>query len=85
MKPSLINYIKDHSKNGIWTGLEVDGVPSVRYQGTTQPVAPFLKHMGIKLNKADKYKEREEHAGMGESHAGGDTPDTGDGISEIQE
>jgi hypothetical protein len=85
MKPSLINYIKDHSKNGIWTGLEVDGVPSVRYQGKTQPVAPFLKQMNIKLTKADKYKERESHAGMGESQSEGHTSDTGDGISESQE
>ena len=85
MKASLITYIKDHSKGGVWTGLEVDGVPSVRYQGKTQPVEPILKHMGIKLNKADKYKVREEHAGMGESQSGGDTSDTGNGISEIQE
>ena len=60
-------------------------MPSIRYQGKTQPVEPFLKHMGIKLTKTNKYTVREEHAGMGESHAGGDTPDAGSGVSKEQE
>lgn len=85
MKTTTIEYIKHHSATGTWTGPEVDGVASIRYQGRVQPVAPFLKQLGIKLNKADKYSERLEHAGMGKPQFGGDTPDVGDGISQEQE
>lgn len=85
MKPTTVEYIKHHSSTGVWTGPMVDGVASFRYDGKVQPVEPFLKQMNIKLAKTNKYKEREEYAGMGESHVGGDTPDVGSGVSEEQE
>jgi len=85
MKPTTVEYIKQHSATGQWTGPMVDGVPSFRYDGKVQPVEPFLKQMNIKLTKSNKYTEREENAGMGKSHVGGDTPDVGSGVSEEQE
>lgn len=85
MKPTTVEYIRAHSATGEWTGKKVDGVNVVRYQGRDQPVEPFLKQLGIKLSKTNKYTERVEHAGMGESHAGGDTPDVGSGVSKEQE
>lgn len=85
MKQSFKNYIIEHSADGVWTGATEGGVPVVRYKGKRQPAEPFLAELGIKLNKTNKYTVREEDAGMGESYSGGDTPDTGDGVSEIQE
>lgn len=85
MKATTIEYIREHSKTGVWTGKIIDGVPVVRYQGSDQPVEPYLAQLGIELKKADKYKERLEHAGMGKPHVGGDTPDVGDGISQVKE
>jgi hypothetical protein len=85
MKATTIEFIREHSKTGSWTGKTLNGVPVIRYQGIEQSVEPFLKQLGIKLNKADKYSEREEHAGMGEPHVGGDTPDVGNGISQVKE
>jgi hypothetical protein len=41
--------------------------------------------LGIKLTKTNKYTERVEDAGMGESKSGGDTSDTGNGTSQSQE
>jgi hypothetical protein len=85
MKAATIEFIREHSKTGAWTGKMANGVPVIRYQGIEQSVEPFLKQLGIKLNKADKYTEREEHAGMGKPHVGGDTPDVGNGISQVKE
>jgi hypothetical protein len=85
MKATTIEYIREHSKSGVWTGPYIDGVAVVRYQGKDQPVEPFLKHMGIKLTKTNKYTVREENAGMGEIKSSGDTGDTGNGISQSQE
>jgi hypothetical protein len=85
MKATTIEYIREHSKSGVWTGKTINGVPVIRYQGKEQNVKPFLTQLGIKLNNADKYSEREENAGMGESKSGGDTSDTGNGISQSQE
>ena len=85
MKATTIEFIREHSKTGEWTGKTVDGVPVIRYQGKEQSVEPFLKQMNIKLTKTNKYTERVEDAGMGESKSGGDTSDTGNGISQSQE
>ena len=85
MKESFKNCLIEHSVNGAWTGPTQDGVPVITYMGIRQPVEPFLAQLGIKLKKADKYSERLEHAGMGKPHTGGDTPDVGDGISQVKE
>jgi hypothetical protein len=85
MKPTLIQYLIDHSKGGNWTGPTENNIPVITYMGNITPVEPFLAQLGIKLNKADKYSERLEHAGMGETKSGGDTSDIGNGISQSQE
>jgi hypothetical protein len=85
MKATTIEFIREHSKTGVWTGNTVDGVPVIRYQGSDQSVEPFLAQLGIKLNNADKYSEREEHAGMGESKSTGNPGDIGNGISQSKE
>ena len=85
MKPTLKEFIIKHSADGVWTGATEHGVPVVRHCGRNQPVQPFLDQLGIKLKKTNKYTVREEHAGMGKSHSGGDTPDTGNGVSQEQE
>lgn len=85
MKESFKNFLIENSKTGKWTGSTQDNVAVVTYMGEIVPVEPFLKQLGIKLAKSNKYTERQEHAGMGEPHAGGDTPDTGDGVSQEQE
>lgn len=84
MKQSLKDHIHHHSATGVWTGATENGVAVISYQGRVQPVEPFLKQLGIKLAKTTKYTESKENAGMGEPHAGGDTPDAGDGVSEEQ-
>lgn len=85
MKASLKEYIVQHSASGEWTGKTVDGVPVIRYQGKEQSVEPFLAQLGIKLTKSNKYTERVEDAGMGESKSTGDSGDAGDGTSQSQE
>lgn len=85
MKKNFIDFIHQHSATGVWTGASVDGVGVVKYQGQVQPVEPFLKQLGIKLTKTTKYTVRQDDAGMGESHAGGNTSDAGDGVSQEQE
>lgn len=85
MKAATIEFIREHSKTGVWTGKTENGVPVIRYQGKEQSVEPFLKQLGIKINKADKYSEREEHAGMGESKSTGNPGDIGNGISQSKE
>lgn len=84
MKQSLKDHIHHHSATGVWTGATENGVGVISYQGRVQPVEPFLKQLGIKLAKTNKYIERKDDAGMGESHVGGDTPDVGDGVSQEQ-
>ena len=85
MKKTLIEYLRAHSVDGVWTGATEDGVPVIRYESKTQPAQPFLDRLGLKLKKSTKYTERLEHAGMGEPQSGGDTPDTGNGVSQEQE
>jgi hypothetical protein len=85
MKETTIEFIREHSKTGVWTGKTEAGVPVFRYQGKEQSVEPFLVQLGIKLTKTNKYTEREENAGMGEPKSGGNNPDTGNGISQSQE
>ena len=85
MKKTLIDFLKAHSKDGVWTGATENGVPVVRYEGKSQPAQPFLDRLGIKLGKTNKYTERVENAGMGEPQSGGDTSDTRDGTSQGQE
>lgn len=85
MKESFKQYLIDHSQKGVWTGGVENGVPVITYMGETKPAEPFLAQLGIKLAKTTKYTESKENAGMGEPHTGGDTPDAGDGVSEIQE
>lgn len=85
MKQTLKDYLIANSVDGIWTGSTDAGVPIIRYAGKIQSAQPFLDQLGIKLRKTNKYTERVEHAGMGESHSGGDTSDVGDGVSQEQE
>jgi hypothetical protein len=85
IKPTLEAYLVAHSKDGTWTGREHEGVPMVVTQDGIVPAEPFLKHLGIKLTKTNKYTERVENAGMGESKSGGDTSDAGNGTSQSQE
>ena len=85
IKPTLEAYLIEHSKTGTWTGAEHNGVAVVTTHEGVVPAEPFLTHLGIKLTKSNKYTERVEDAGMGETQSGGDTSDTGDGISQSQE
>ena len=85
MKDTTIQFIREHSKTGVWTGKTEAGVPVFRYQGKEQSVEPFLAQLGIKLNKADKYSERLEHAGMGATKSTGNPGDIGNGISQVKE
>jgi len=85
MKPTLIKYLRDHSAGGTWTGSIEEGIPVVRIKGELISAEPFLAKLGIHLTKTNKYTESVKDAGMGESHSGGDTPDAGNGISQVQE
>ncbi len=85
MKPSLIQHLRDHSATGTWTGTVENGIPVVRINGEWTSAEPFLAKLGIHLAKTNKYTERLENAGMGKSQPGGDTPDAGNGISQVQE
>lgn len=85
MKQTLKDYIIAHSAKGVWTGGIENGVPVVRHQGVIKPVKPFLDELGIKLADSNKYTERKENAGMGETQRSGDTANAGDGISQEQE
>lgn len=85
MKDSFKKFLIEHSQDGVWTGGIVDGVAVITFNGEIKPVEPFLKQLGIKLTKTNKYTERVEDAGMGESKSTGDTGDAGDGTSQSQE
>jgi hypothetical protein len=85
MKKTLIDYLRAHSVDGVWTGSTEAGVPVIRYESKTQPAEPFLARLGIKLKKTNKYTERLDNAGMGESQSGGHTSDVGNGVSQEQE
>jgi hypothetical protein len=85
MKPTLIKHLRDHSATGTWTGSVKDGVPVIKISGELVSAEPFLAKLGIKLTKTNKYTERLEHAGMGESQSGGHTSDVGNGVSQEQE
>jgi len=85
MKPSLIKHLRDHSATGTWTGAVQENIPVIRISGELVSAEPFLARLGIKLTKTNKYTERLENAGMGESQSGGDTSDVGDGVSKEQE
>ena len=85
IKPTLEAYLIEHSKTGKWTGSELAGVPVVTTHEGVTPAEPFLAQLGIKLTKSNKYTERVEDAGMGETKSTGDTGDTGNGISQSQE
>jgi hypothetical protein len=52
MKDTTIQFIREHSKTGVWTGKTEAGVPVFRYQGKEKSVEPFLAQLGIKLIKA---------------------------------
>lgn len=85
MKNTLKAYLIEKSKTGEWTGRTENGKPVVITHEGTVSAEPFLKQLGIKLNKSNKYTERVEYAGMGETQSTRDTGDTRDGISQSQE
>lgn len=89
LAPKHIAIMNQHMdvKNGsfVWHGTHEGDTPIVIINGEKHDAREVARAMGIKISKKYKYTERVEHAGMGESHAGGDTPDVGDGISQSQE
>jgi hypothetical protein len=85
IKNTLKEYLIQHSKDGEWSGADLNGVPVITTHLGVEPAEPYLNQLGIKLAKSNKYTVREENAGMGEIKSSGDTGDTGNGISQSKE
>lgn len=84
IKQSLKNHLIEHSKDGVWTGAELNGIAVVTTQHGVEPAEPYLKHLGIKLSKTTKYTGV-NNEDLGKTHHRGDNGISRDGVSQSAE
>ena len=84
IKSTLQAHLIEHSENGEWTGAEQNGIAVVTTQNGLEPAEPYLNHLGIKLNKTNKYTGV-KNEDMGKTFHYGDSTESRDGISQSAE
>lgn len=84
IKPTLKEFLIAHSKDGVWTGSEENGVAVITTHLGVEPAEPYLNHLGIKLAKTNKYKGI-QNEDLGKTFHRGDSTESGDGISKSAE
>lgn len=84
IKPTLRAYLIEHSQNGEWSGAEQNGIAVVTTHNGVEPAEPYLNHLGIKLNKTNKYTGV-KNEDMGKTFHYGDSTESRDGISQSAE
>ena len=81
--PKVKRFVLEHYVDGKWSGAHVKDKPVMTIDGVQYALEDVLKAMDYPVKT--KYKEDKQNEDVAESHADGNNPIVGNGVSESEE